>query len=539
LILDKKVLAREVFFYALAILLLYFALQDTRPLDDDPDGPNYIHITFYQATIVFSGYILYVIVCSNFDTIVQCFSRTKKVVDTTLASSYNTKPNYGTAVTQKKLDLGKMEYLMEKVNLSEEPVGNWKSVEYYMPAVATTGEGVTVAPSTISSMRRGSLANSFRSSIFSLGNNVLKSLVKVSERPSEYHNLHDVHINEYKNQISCFLFQRSIFYNKAYFGCHAWQLRWFTISELKVSSVPDSCDSQNHRMRYPQFLELDIDQNRLIIKIANPVKGKRDFYLMAPSKPIFDKVVEKMEFFMDRNCSEDPGEENSDDDDDDDINNNEFDGADSFETLIEFNADSSNLETIFFLLLFPLRFLIHFTIPDVRSLDENGEMNSSVGKAYLSTLSCLMWLIIGSYAMVASLEALAELMDIPDAVIGFTVSAAGTSLPNYVASKVAAENGFGNQAVSNAFGSNTFNIMVGLGLPWMLYISLGNGFEPYHGLKDEQIFESIIILAVLLTLFVVLMIMSGCIIHKWHGIVFLISYGGYIAFAILQVYIGE
>lgn len=104
---------------------------------------------------------------------------------------------------------------------------------------------------------------------------------------------------------------------------------------------------------------------------------------------------------------------------------------------------------------------------------------------------------------------------------------------------MAAENGFGNQAVSNAFGSNTFNIMVGLGLPWMLYISLGNGFEPYHGLKDEQIFESIIILAVLLTLFIVLMIMSGCIIHKWHGIVFLISYGGYISFAILQVYIGE
>ena len=45
--------------------------------------------------------------------------------------------------------------------------------------------------------------------------------------------------------------------------------------------------------------------------------------------------------------------------------------------------------------------------------------------------------------MVASLEALADLLDIPDAVVGVTVSAAGTSLPNYVASKVAAENGFG------------------------------------------------------------------------------------------------
>merc|ERR1711957_949003 len=129
-----------------------------------------------------------------------------------------------------------------------------------------------------------------------------------------------------------------------------------------------------------------------------------------------------------------------------DIDEVEFEGAQSYESLIEFHADSSNLETIFFFLLFPLRFLMHFTVPDIRLLDEDGEMKATIGKAYLSTIMCLVWLIFWSYSMVASLEALAELMDIPDAVIGFTVSAAGTSLPNYVASKVAAENGFGNQA---------------------------------------------------------------------------------------------
>jgi Ca2+/Na+ antiporter len=46
------------------------------------------------------------------------------------------------------------------------------------------------------------------------------------------------------------------------------------------------------------------------------------------------------------------------------------------------------------------------------------------------------------------------------------------SLPDYMTNKVAAENGFGNQTVSNAFGSNTFNIMIGLDLPWTLYIAL-------------------------------------------------------------------
>lgn len=140
--------------------------------------------------------------------------------------------------------------------------------------------------------------------------------------------------------------------------------------------------------------------------------------------------------------------------------------------------------------------------------------------------------------MVASLEALAELMNIPDAVIGFTISAAGTSLPNYVASKVAAENGFGNQAVSNAFGSNTFNLMVGLGLPWLLYIGI-NGFEAYHGLRNEGIIESILILAGVLAAFVVLMLQSNFVIFGWHGLFFLGLYVTYVVFAIGQVYLGH
>jgi Ca2+/Na+ antiporter len=100
---------------------------------------------------------------------------------------------------------------------------------------------------------------------------------------------------------------------------------------------------------------------------------------------------------------------------------------------------------------------------------------------------------------------------------------------------VAAENGFGNQAVSNAFGSNTFNIMIGLGMPWMLYTSFGTHFEPYHGLKDDQILQSIIIMALVLAVFVIFMLISGFVIRKWHGIVFVLMYVAYVTFAILQV----
>ena len=93
-----------------------------------------------------------------------------------------------------------------------------------------------------------------------------------------------------------------------------------------------------------------------------------------------------------------------------------------------------------------------------------------------------------------------------------------------------------NMAVSNAFGSNTFNIMVGLGLPWVLYTSFGTGFEPYSGLRNEGILESVLILAFVLLIFIVIVIQSRFTLYLWHGHLFVGLYVAYLAFAIGQVY---
>ena len=92
-------------------------------------------------------------------------------------------------------------------------------------------------------------------------------------------------------------------------------------------------------------------------------------------------------------------------------------------------------------------------------------------------------------------------------------------------------------AVSNAFGSNTFNIMVGLGLPWVIYTSVGTGFKPYTGLRNEGILESVIILSIVLLIFVVNMLMSGFVVRPWHGYLYIVLYVAYLAFAIGQVYL--
>lgn len=334
--------------------------------------------------------------------------------------------------------------------------------------------------------------------------------------------------------MNCFLWQKSYFYSNAKFAMNGWNPRWFTFTRDRVYSVPDRYDADRHRMSYPSFTEVEIDTKRLLIKLTNPKEPGRDYLMMAPSEDIMEAVVEKLGIIIESNLKKAESKVESPEDEPDDP---EFDSSDDFEDLTQFPVGGNIVAIVLFCCLFPLKFLMQYTCPDVRKMDRAGNPTSTLSMAWLAILSCLGWLVVGSYAMVASLENLAALMDIPDAVVGVTVSAAGTSLPNYVASKVAAQNGFGNMAVSNAFGSNTFNIMVGLGLPWVLYTSFGTGFEPYHGLRDEGITQSVMILASVLLVFVVFMLQSGFVLLKWHGIVFALMYIAYLVFAIGQVYL--
>ena len=52
--------------------------------------------------------------------------------------------------------------------------------------------------------------------------------------------------------------------------------------------------------------------------------------------------------------------------------------------------------------------------------------------------------------------------------LGLTFVAAGTSFPDFLASLLVAKKGLADMAVSNAFGSNIFDVLLGLGFPWML-----------------------------------------------------------------------
>lgn len=79
---------------------------------------------------------------------------------------------------------------------------------------------------------------------------------------------------------------------------------------------------------------------------------------------------------------------------------------------------------------------------------------------------------------------------IPDSVSGLTFLAAGTSFPEVLSSVIVARQGLGSMGLSNSVGSNTFDILVCLGLPWLIqsviltsndndYISIHSGGLEY------------------------------------------------------------
>merc|ERR1719502_2303036 len=82
----------------------------------------------------------------------------------------------------------------------------------------------------------------------------------------------------------------------------------------------------------------------------------------------------------------------------------------------------------------------------------------------------LLWIAGFSFWLVYSVEILGAVCHIPIIVMGFTLLAAGTSIPDLVSSMAVARAGEGDMAVSSSIGSNIFDILVGLPVPWMIKI---------------------------------------------------------------------
>ncbi|CBN74651.1 conserved unknown protein [Ectocarpus siliculosus] len=199
-----------------------------------------------------------------------------------------------------------------------------------------------------------------------------------------------------------------------------------------------------------------------------------------------------------------------------------------------------------FLFVFGLPFLVglSLTVPDCSRPEYE--------KYYILTfVMSISWISIISSYMVTLATGAACILGVSAIVMGVLVLAVGTSVPDMIGSMIAAKNGEasvgalpllpthepthphihgrGDMAIANAIGSNVFNILLGLGGPW-LFSSLVSG-EP-TAVDSEGATTALIILFCAVLMFVVSLILSRWNMNTKLAYSLLFTYASYVVYTI-------
>uniref|UniRef100_UPI00398EE5E0 sodium/potassium/calcium exchanger 5 n=1 Tax=Pristiophorus japonicus TaxID=55135 RepID=UPI00398EE5E0 len=125
-----------------------------------------------------------------------------------------------------------------------------------------------------------------------------------------------------------------------------------------------------------------------------------------------------------------------------------------------FVMPESDMKRIIWVLSLPITALLFLTTPDCR--------RHQWRKWFVLTFfMCAVWISGFTYVLVWMVTIVGETLKIPDTVMGLTLLAAGTSIPDTVASVLVAREGKGDMAMSNIVGSNVFDMFC-LGVPWFI-----------------------------------------------------------------------
>jgi len=138
----------------------------------------------------------------------------------------------------------------------------------------------------------------------------------------------------------------------------------------------------------------------------------------------------------------------------------------------------------------------------------------------------LVFLVLGSEWLVSASVSFAKSMGVSDLVIGLTIVAAGTSMPEVATSITAAIKGERDIAVGNVVGSSTFNILGCLGISGLVSGSTGLVVPP--ALLNFDIWVMLAVAFACLPVF-----LSEHSIARWEGGVFVAYYGAYVTYLIL------
>lgn len=137
-----------------------------------------------------------------------------------------------------------------------------------------------------------------------------------------------------------------------------------------------------------------------------------------------------------------------------------------------------------------------------------------------------------SWVLVEQVIVIAEITHINPTFLALTLLAAGTSLPDLIGSIIVAKQGRGDMAVSNAVGSNIFDILFALGLPWTIYILINSNDVK---VSNDNLGASILLLFATVVSILFLLIVRRWKLGRYSGLALIILYAAYCVFTIATV----
>ena len=162
----------------------------------------------------------------------------------------------------------------------------------------------------------------------------------------------------------------------------------------------------------------------------------------------------------------------------------------------------------------------------VKELKSEGVKELTIQRAIGLIIGGLVGLVVGGELIVKSAVDLATRMGVSEAIIGLTIVALGTSLPELATSVIAAAKHNSDIAIGNVFGSNIFNVFFVLGTSAAIH-----PLPAYEGIELDAC------MAAMGSIIVWLAVKTDKDrkVQRWAGALLLIVYGGYLAYRLWEV----
>lgn len=189
--------------------------------------------------------------------------------------------------------------------------------------------------------------------------------------------------------------------------------------------------------------------------------------------------------------------------------------------------------TLASLIVFYMLYIILNSKNKISEQEDESEKNIKVLRPILLIVLCIAGIALGGELVVYGAKGIALNLsnivriekDVAEALVGLTIVAVGTSLPELITTLIASKKGESELALGNVIGSNIFNIIFVLGL---------SGTVAPIMISDFMIIDMLILIGA--TLVVMVFIFKGKLDRKV-GVLFLVSYAAYVSYLIVRVLI--